>query len=245
MWTTRGDADGLPAVGLACAEDPLLAERFEIWAVEIGPAAKVCEIHGPGDWARVAAAHPRDVTESRRHDWHRWTGYEGPWILPDWRSVVRQWDGVHVSVGGYLSTAGMRVDAGGAATLLVGWDANQTLWLNDVFTSVRQLGTWEGTPGREAIPLTSGGRPTTARTSGSPRRRRDKKTILPRLHDVTADRRGGLSPSREPGGTIQRRTLSPPDAAWPARFTADLPTDAELSVMLAAASPTQHAGQRP
>jgi len=122
----------------------------------------------------------------------------------------------------------MWVDAGGAATLLVGWGANQTLWLSDVFTSVQQLGTWEGTPGPEAIPLTSEGRPTTARTSGSPRRRRDKNTILPRLHDVTADRRGGLSPSREPGGTILRRTPSPPDAAWPARFTADLPTEAEL-----------------
>lgn len=151
VWTTRGDVAGLPAAALACAEDPLGAERFDIWQVETDPAARIYEVHAPGDWGRLAASYPRDVTLSRRHDWCRWTGYEGPWILPDWPAVARRWDGVHVSVGGYLSTAGMRVEAGGAATLLAGWDADQTLWLTDVFTSVRHVATWEGTPGPEAL----------------------------------------------------------------------------------------------
>ena len=35
-----------------------------------------------------AATYPRDVTASRRHDWNGWTGREGRWILPDWRSVA-------------------------------------------------------------------------------------------------------------------------------------------------------------
>lgn len=151
VWTTRGNVAGLPAVGLACAEDALGAERFDIWQVETDPAARIYEVRAPEDWGRLAASYPRDVTLSRRHDWYRWTGHEGPWILPDWPAVARRWDGVHVSVGGYLSTAGMRVEAGGAATLLAGWDADQTLWLNDVFTSVRHITTWEGTPGREAL----------------------------------------------------------------------------------------------
>ena len=38
-----------------------------------------------------------------------------------------------------------------AATLLAGWDADQTLWLRDVFTDTRQLTTWHGTPGPEAL----------------------------------------------------------------------------------------------
>jgi hypothetical protein len=152
VWTSRGNVGDLPAVGLACAEDPLGEEEFEVWAVGIDPAARVYEVHEPGDWGRLAAAHPRDVTASRRHDWSRWTGREGRWILPDWRSVAAQWDGVHVSVAGYLSTSGMAVEAGaGAATLLAGWDADQTLWLRDVFTGTRQLTTWHGTPGPEAL----------------------------------------------------------------------------------------------
>ena len=152
VWTSRGNIGDLPAVGLACAEDPLGEEEFEVWAVGIDPAARVYEVHEPGDWGRLATAHPRDVTASRRHDWSRWTGREGQWILPDWRSVAAQWDGVHVSVAGYLSTARMAVDiGGGAATLLAGWDADQTLWLRDVFTGTRQLTTWHGTPGPEAL----------------------------------------------------------------------------------------------
>jgi hypothetical protein len=152
VWTSRGNIGELPAVGLACAEDPLGEEEFEIWAVGIDPDARVYEVNEPGDWGRLAATHPRDVTASRRHDWNRWTGREGQWILPDWRSVAAQWDGVHVSVAGYLSTAGMAVDSGGgAATLLAGWDADQTLWLRDVFTGTRRLTTWHGTPGPEAL----------------------------------------------------------------------------------------------
>jgi hypothetical protein len=152
VWTSRGNIGDLSAVGLACAEDPLGEEEFEVWAVGIDPAARVYEVHEPGDWGRLAATHPKDVTASRRHDWSRWTGREGQWILPDWRSVAAQWDGVHVSVAGYLSTARMAVDiGGGAATLLAGWDADQTLWLRDVFTGTRQLTTWHGTPGPEAL----------------------------------------------------------------------------------------------
>jgi hypothetical protein len=152
VWTSRGSVGDLPAVGLACAEDPLGEEEFAVWAVGIDPAARVYEVHEPADWGRLAAAHPRDVTASRRPDWGRWTGREGRWILPDWRSVAARWDGVHVSVAGYLSTARMAVDsADGAATLLAGWDADQTLWLRDVFTGTRPLTTWRGTPGPEAL----------------------------------------------------------------------------------------------
>jgi CBS domain-containing protein len=128
VWTSRGNIGDLPAVGLACAEDPLGEEEFEVWAVGIDPDARVYEVHEPGDWGWLAATHPTDVTASRWHDWSRWTGREGRWILPDWRSVAAQWDGVHVSVAGYLSTAGMAVESeGGSATLLAGWDADQTL----------------------------------------------------------------------------------------------------------------------
>jgi hypothetical protein len=37
----------LPAVGLACAGDPLGEEEFEVWAVGIDPDARVYEVHEP------------------------------------------------------------------------------------------------------------------------------------------------------------------------------------------------------
>src|SRR5579859_2759974 len=57
VWTSRGNIGDLPAVGLACAEDPLGEEEFEVWAVGIDPAARVYEVHDPGDWGRLAATH--------------------------------------------------------------------------------------------------------------------------------------------------------------------------------------------
>jgi hypothetical protein len=147
VWTSRGDIDlhGLPAVGLACAEDAFGKETFDVWALRADPEARVYEVHGPADWARLAATYPHPVGPSQ--EWQRWTGRDGPWIKPDWPAVAADWDGVHVSVGGYLTTAGIAV----GDTLLAGWDADQTLWLRDVFTDVRQLTTWHGFPGPEAI----------------------------------------------------------------------------------------------
>jgi hypothetical protein len=145
--TTRGDLAGLPAVGLACDEDPFGEELFEVWGLRVDPQARVYEVHTPADWESLAATYPREVTSTRRHDWGRWTGRAGRWILPDWLSVARDWDGVHVSVAGYLSTAGTAA----GETLLAGWDADQALWLRDVFSDVRQLTTWRGTPGFDAV----------------------------------------------------------------------------------------------
>jgi hypothetical protein len=155
VWTSRGDIAGLRAVALACAEDPLGAEDFDVWALTVEPAARVYEVHGPAGWARLAQTYPRDVTAARSDDWwDKWAGARPGrrWILPDWPAVAVDWDGVHVSVAGYLSTAGSAISAGTAGdTLLAGWDADETLWLRDVFTDVRPLTTWHGTPGPEAF----------------------------------------------------------------------------------------------
>jgi hypothetical protein len=155
VWTSRGDIAGLPAVALACAEDPFGAEDFDIWALTVRDGARVYEVHGPADWARLAQTYRRDVTAARGNDvWDRWAGAKPGrrWILPDWSAVADDWDGVHVSVAGYLSTGGSAISAGAASdTLLAGWDADQTLWLRDVFTDVRPLTSWHGKPGPEAI----------------------------------------------------------------------------------------------
>jgi hypothetical protein len=92
VWTSRGNIGDLSAVGLACAEDPLGEEEFEVWTVGIDPAARVYEVHEPGDWGWLAATYPRDVTASRWHDWSGWTGREGWWILPDWRKETERAD---------------------------------------------------------------------------------------------------------------------------------------------------------
>lgn len=73
------------------------------------------------------------VTSSRRHDWYRVSGRNGRWVIPNWEQVSKEWDAVHVTVLGYLSSAtrALVVDAD-RSTVLAGWDPDSTIWLADV-----------------------------------------------------------------------------------------------------------------
>jgi hypothetical protein len=51
--------------------------------------------------------------------------------MPRWPAVARDWDGVHLSVAGYLATAGRALPVGAARTLLGGWNPDETYWLAD------------------------------------------------------------------------------------------------------------------
>lgn len=151
VFTTTGPIGPLPAVEIGCATDAD-EDRFEVWSIEISPQARIWNITSPDDWARLTARYPRDVTASRRHDWFHTTGRAGTWMLPDWPRAARDWDGVHLSVAGYITATGFAIPAAGAATVLTGWEPDQTLWINDVFARTDRVGTWTGTPGPEAFP---------------------------------------------------------------------------------------------
>ena len=72
-------------------------------------------------------------------------------VLPNWPRVGRDWDGIHLSLAGYLTVTGVVVDLAGGATFLAGWNPDQTVWLTDAFRAVRHLGDWQGLPGPAAI----------------------------------------------------------------------------------------------
>jgi hypothetical protein len=135
--TTRGLL-ALGAVGLALVEGGLGGRSARCWPVAPQDGARVYEICGPGQWAELVDRYPLDVSKSRRHGWWRATGWAGRWLIPDYAAVAADWDAVHVSVAGYLATAGIAIPAsGGARTMLAGWDPDATWWLNDIlsFTS--------------------------------------------------------------------------------------------------------------
>ena len=104
------------------------------WPVPVPASARVLELTGPAVWADLAAAHPLEVTASRRHDWWRATGWDGDWLVPDWAAIAEEHDAVHLTVDGYLSTAGRALAVRGtrARTVLAGWHPDATWWLTDV-----------------------------------------------------------------------------------------------------------------
>lgn len=106
--------------------------------------ARVIELDGPEDWARLCRRHPLDVTASRRHDWYRVTGRDGAWVIPDWSAVASETDGVHLTVRGYLSAATRLIELGGGrASVLAGWNPDTTYWFRGVSPRPAEAEPWQ------------------------------------------------------------------------------------------------------
>ena len=96
--------------------------------------ARVYEIDGADAWAALCRAYPLEVTEQKRHDWYRTTGRDGRWLLPDWAAVAVDHDAVHLTAAAYLTTAGTAVPVpvdDGVASVIAGWNPDETYWLSD------------------------------------------------------------------------------------------------------------------
>jgi len=139
--TTRS-VPGLGAVRLALVEDSMGWREARCWPVAPRSGARSYEIAGPRQWTDLVRRYPLNASRSRRHDWWRVTGWAGPWLIPDFVAVARDYDAVHLSAAAYLTTAGRALAMGGARTMLAGWDPDQTYWLTDVLTLAGPAVTW-------------------------------------------------------------------------------------------------------
>ncbi len=142
LVTTSRRLGRLPAVQLDLVEDSMGWERARVASVDPAAGARVLEVAAPSDWADLVTRYPLDVDRSRRHDWYRTTGGTGPWQIPDWLAVSRDHDAVHLTVAGYLATAGRALPTERGWTVLAGFDPDLTFWLTDSLTSVATPATW-------------------------------------------------------------------------------------------------------
>jgi hypothetical protein len=121
-------------VGLVFVEDSFGWTAATSWQVSPTRDVRVLELNTPEQWVDTVRRYPLDVTATaKRGDWWRTTGRDGSWAMPDWPAVAEDWDAVHLSVAGYLTTAGraLPVDEE-TATVLAGWPPDATFWLADV-----------------------------------------------------------------------------------------------------------------
>jgi len=139
--TTRA-LPGLGPLQLTVIEDWPGWAQVRCWPLIPRRAARIYEINGAGDWAALVARYPLQVTKSRRHDWWRVTGWAGTWLMPDYAAAASDYDAIHLSVGGYLTTAGRALPVAGARCLLTGWDPDETYWLADVLTAAGPPAGW-------------------------------------------------------------------------------------------------------
>jgi hypothetical protein len=146
-WWSSPALSGLPvttrrlpslgAAGLALVEDADGHgwELARCWPVAPQDGARVYEISGPEQWVGLVERYPLEVTRSRRADWRPTTGWAGRWMIPDYAAAAADWDAIHLSVAGYLTTAGIPLPIGAdARTMLAGWDPDANWWLTNVLS---------------------------------------------------------------------------------------------------------------
>ena len=51
-------------------------------------------------------------------------------MIPDWQAMAADWDGVHLTISGYLAAATTLIDVSdGTASVIAGWGPDATVWL--------------------------------------------------------------------------------------------------------------------
>jgi hypothetical protein len=124
------------------------------WRLPLRPDSRLWTINRPSDWVRLVESYPKVASQGH-------LGWELPGpnqhvaeirglcavttqhaarvgrlkhVLPDWGAVASEYDGVHLTWAGFLTTEGFVSDlADGVVTMLRYWGSERTLWLRDVF----------------------------------------------------------------------------------------------------------------
>lgn len=152
ITTTPRLPDGTPAQ-LGFVEDPEGMRRARVAQLQPATDARVLEINEPADLVDLVARYPLPMDAARRHDWYRVTGSRGPWVIPDWAALGEHYDAIHLTVLGYLATAGRALPVGDHFTMLSGWEPSETWWLNDVLTQATEPATWKQRKSRGWKPI--------------------------------------------------------------------------------------------
>jgi len=120
---------GLGPVALFLEEDNFGIRHAAATPVE-APPERTYEVTGAEAWAHLCHEYPLDVTHSQREMWREAIGFDGGWIVPDWRAMAADWDAVHLQISGYLEAATRPILLReGVASVIAGWNPDETVWL--------------------------------------------------------------------------------------------------------------------
>lgn len=130
------------------------------WLLRIRPEARVWDIDAPEDWVRLVERYPTVATRPHA-GWELWAPHQHPsdterlrtiptqhalrvepavHVIPDWERVAADFDGVHLSWAGFLSTEGYVSELPDErVTMLRYWGSERTLWLRDVVDELEPL----------------------------------------------------------------------------------------------------------
>lgn len=120
------------SVSSICRDGHMVVDEEAINAdvpIYFDASRKIFEVSCAREWVNLVERFPMQLKRGRMRPWSQWTGYDGPWVVPDWPSVAEEFDGVHVQLGAVLSSSYRRLHVENGSTMLAGWNPDSTLWL--------------------------------------------------------------------------------------------------------------------
>lgn len=118
LWTSSeipgiGSAWTPIAVSGVIAASPIGVGRN--WEVSLNPSKEVFEIDSHQDWVDLCLVAPKRDADG--------------FIGPDWSKIAESWSGVHLTLSGLIAAQGVSYSTDSGPTMLRGWDAESTAWL--------------------------------------------------------------------------------------------------------------------
>jgi hypothetical protein len=113
------------ALGASDFADAFTSDPIACWRVAARPDARVLEIDGPQAWHSLCVKYAAHGEDGR--------------TVPDWSAAARDFDAVHLTLGGLLTAEQVRIDSSAGWSEHWGWDVEQTLWLHWSFTEIERL----------------------------------------------------------------------------------------------------------
>lgn len=112
-----------------------LGPRIGSWRVFVASGTQVYEIGMPSDWMALCERYPRVIEPPP--EWARWGVVAERGLCPDWRAVAQDWDGLHVSMSGLLTTVGLPLAVGAYGCIFEDEIGSElTLWFRAPFTEL-------------------------------------------------------------------------------------------------------------
>ena len=116
--TLRGGTTAEATAYALTAADFISAFPLAGWRVRPMREAQVWEVHHPRDWHALCTAYPKIAQDGR--------------LTPEWSAVAREWDGVHLSLGGVLSCERARYEDAHGWSMMEGWHVEGTKWVGNI-----------------------------------------------------------------------------------------------------------------
>lgn len=130
---TSTERDGISSYLIAaqeCSRDlGPLGFPHERFRMAPQPNPRVFVVRSPDDWRRLCLDFSAPAPG----------GLSGDLVVPDFGRASKNWDAVHMTLGGLLAADQVRIDGLRGTTALQGWDAEQTVWMRWMFDGVVRL----------------------------------------------------------------------------------------------------------